>query len=119
MYESDAYFNVGDTVDIDLDASPWGLGGILRIGGKFIAYFADELTPEDFSKYSFAAGDCKGQQTWECLATLVALRLWFAHWQHVRVCLRIRSDSTTALQLLLTLSCVRTWAHSYWQRIGP
>jgi hypothetical protein len=103
LYESEAYFNIGDKIDIDLDASPWGLGGILRINGKFESYFTDALTEEDLSKYGFARGDCKGQQTWECLAVLVALRLWFSHWEHKRVCLRIRSDSTTALQLLLTL----------------
>ena len=40
-------------VDIDLDASPWGLGGILRVGGVFVSYFADELTQHDYSKYTF------------------------------------------------------------------
>ena len=47
--------------------------------------------------------DHRGQQTWECLATLVALRHWLAPWREVRICSRVRSDSTTALQLLLAL----------------
>ena len=73
------------------------------MGGVFISYFSDALTNFYYDKFGFEPGDCKGQQTWECLATLVALRLWLATWKHVRVCLRVHSDSTTALQLLLTL----------------
>jgi hypothetical protein len=41
LYESEAYFNIGDKIDIDLNASPWKLGGILRINSKFESYFTD------------------------------------------------------------------------------
>jgi len=102
-YTSDAYFGQGLKVEIDLDASPWGLGGILRVQNRFEAYFADPIGQFDTEKFGFNIGDCKGQQTWECLATLVAMRLWMSQWRDRRICLRVRSDSTTALRLLLSL----------------
>ena len=73
------------------------------MGGSFTAYFADARSEHDFEKFGCERGDCAGQQTWECLTTLVALRLWLSPWRHLRVCLRVRSDPTTASQLLLTL----------------
>ena len=102
MYDSEAYFNRGARVDIDFDASARGID-ILRVDDRCISYVADPLSGMDYAKCQFEPGDCEGHQTWERFATLVALGLWLAHWKHVRVCLRVRSDSTTALQLLLTL----------------
>ena len=99
-----AYVGYGKKVDIDLDASPWrGLGGILRISDRFVAYFSDPLSSEDVARFEHPIGASSGQQTWECLAVLAALRMWLAPHREVRVCLRVRSDSTTALRLLLTL----------------
>ena len=86
-----------------MDASPWGLGGILRVNGVFTSYFASALDEHDLSRFGFALGDAKGQQTWECLVVLVALRLWLPRFRDKRVCLRVRSDNVAALQLLLTL----------------
>jgi len=104
-YESDAFYGRGQRVEIDMDASPWGLGAILRIDGGFVEYFSDAISADDEWRFGHAIGDSKGQQTWECLVTLVALRLWMPAYRNVRICLRVRSDSTTALQLLLTLKC--------------
>jgi len=103
VYNSEDYFGKGKCVEIDLDASPWGLGGILRVDNSFLAWFSEPISSDDVAQFGFAVGDHRGQQTWECLATLVALRLWLSPWREVRICLRVRSDSTTALQLLLTL----------------
>ena len=83
-----------------MDASPWGLGAILRINGGFVEYFSDDICAEDVLRFGHGIGDSKGQQTWECLVTLVALRLWMPAYRNVRIRLRVRSDSTTAVQLL-------------------
>ena len=99
-YDSEEYHSRGDKVDFDLDASPWGLGGILRVNGVFTSYFASALDEHDLSRFGFALGDAKGQQTWECLVVLVALRLWLPRFRDKRVCLRVRSDSVAALQML-------------------
>ena len=39
----------------------------------------------------------------ECLAGLVALRVWARHWQHRRITLALRSDNIGALVLLSRL----------------
>jgi len=79
------------------------LGGILRINDLFVAYFSGPLSSEDVARFEHPTGATSGQQTWKCLGVLVALRMWLAPHREVRVCLRVRSDSTTALRPLLTL----------------
>jgi len=68
------------------------------VSGKFTAYLADPLGDLDVGRFGHQIGGCTGQQTWECLAMLGALRLWLTPWRSERVVLRVRSDSTTALQ---------------------
>ena len=64
VYESMAYVGYGKKVDIDLDASPWrGLGGILRISDRFVAYFSDPLSSEDVARFEHPIGASSGQQT--------------------------------------------------------
>jgi hypothetical protein len=45
----------------------------------------------------------KGQQIWECLAILVALRTWVDRWRKQRVNLRIRGDNVGSLLLALKM----------------
>ena len=52
-----------------LDASPYGLGGVLIEYGEIVAYFASALTHHDESIHKQAIGDCRGQQfgsAWQC-----------------------------------------------------
>ena len=69
--------------------------------GRAIAYFWESLTDIDFQRFGFARGDAAGQQTWEALAILIALRLWSGRWKKKRVVLTVRSDSVSALVILL------------------
>ena len=48
-------------------------------------------------------GKCDSQQTFEALAVLVALRTWVPHWIGTRSRLTVRSDSVSALVLVLKL----------------
>ena len=48
-------------------------------------------------------GDRAGQQVWESLAALVAVRLWEAHWLRRRVCLTVRGDSVAMLTLVVNM----------------
>eukprot|EP00972_Heterocapsa_arctica_P018576 2744264-Heterocapsa_arctica.AAC.1 len=84
---------IGTNVVLTLDASPWGLGGVLQEDDVFIEYFSDALTNADATRFSHALGESQGQQTWEALAVLVALRLWAPRWKGKRVVIRVRSDS--------------------------
>ena len=65
--------NLG-SISIYLDASPWGLGGVLFIDGVVYSWFQSRLTHWDEKIHQRSIGDCKGQQVWECLAVLVALK---------------------------------------------
>ena len=67
-------------VSMILDASPYGYGGVLVINGVVMAYFADTISRHDVRIMQTEAGNSKGQQTWEALALLVAVKLWAPWW---------------------------------------
>ena len=82
-----------------LDASPWGLGGVLQLDGKIISWFATPLTRHDERIHKRRIGCAKGQQVWECLCFLVALRVWKEFWADRKLSITIRSDNLAALFL--------------------
>ena len=79
-----AYTGQRRTVRIAVDASPWGLGGILIVDGRIRQYFADAISLDDVHFFNHAVGSPKGQQTWEALAMLAAMRCWAFYWQEER-----------------------------------
>ena len=87
----------GSIITITLDASPWGLGGVLQINGEIVAYFSSPLSRHDERIHRRRIGSAKGQQTWECLAFLVALKIWQDFWADRRVSVVVRSDNLGAL----------------------
>ena len=100
-YTFASYHNRGRLIDIVTDASPWGLSGILYVGGAPISYFSSAITSDDVNILRQKIGDPNGQQMWESLAILVSLRLWQHQWKDTRVQLRVKGDSVTGLTLLL------------------
>ena len=78
------HFNEAACLTVAFDASPHGMGGILLLGVVIIAFFSDALTLLDTSRFRWDLGDSDGQQTWEALALLVALRLWRHRWHSQR-----------------------------------
>ena len=80
-----------------LDASPWGLGGVLICGERALGYFASPLSRHDERRFGKSIGDNQGQQIWEALCVLVALRAWMKQWSAVRVLLTLKSDNMSAL----------------------
>ena len=99
----DAYLRKGPVVVITWDASPYGMGATLQISGAFVSFFAIPITLEDQEALQTQSGDCRGQQVWEALAGLVALRTWSPYWQHFPVVLQVRNDNVGALTLFSTL----------------
>ena len=91
----------GMFVELTLDASPWGLGGILQENGQIVSWFASDLTDFDFQFFKFQRGEAAGQQCWEALAALVALRVWKTRWRDQRLRLTVRGDSVAMLTVLL------------------
>merc|ERR1712051_436809 len=95
------YADQDDEVALILDASPWGLGGVLALKGQMVSFFADTITEEDCATLHIEKGSHRGQQACEALAVLVALRLWAPVWANRRVFLAVRSDSVAAITLLI------------------
>ena len=97
----DTYMNAGVLVEVTLDASPWGLGGILQESGQIVSWFASELSDFDYKFFNFQIGEAAGQQCWEALAALVALRVWKTRWRDQRIRLTVRGDSVSMLTVLM------------------
>ena len=103
VYALDAYLGIGDKISVKLDASPWGLGGILLLNGHPTSWFSSPLSESDEEIFGHSIGSSTGQQTWECLVVLVALRLWRAEWCHSRAQLEVRGDSIAALTMVMNM----------------
>jgi hypothetical protein len=97
-----AFMGFGLEISITMDASPWGLGAIIKINNCFHKLFASPLTSVDVERFGTPLGVAEGQQTWECLCALVALRHWAPLWRNQRCQLTVRSDSMAALTAVLT-----------------
>ena len=80
-----------------LDASPFGLGGVLIAADRILAYFACPLTKDDVRIHGHSIGSDTGQQVWEALCILVAMRTWSTHWLGFQCSLTIKSDNISAL----------------------
>ena len=83
-------------------ASPWGLGGWLSRNGKIVNHFHCPVTDHDLRLFKIVRGECEGQQVLECLAILVAVRIWLPSCQE-RIQLRLRSDNITALTMAIKM----------------
>ena len=89
--------------EVQTDASPWGIGGTLTVAGVIREYFFDCLHPEDIRRFGYAVGDCAGQQCWESLSIMVALRLWGPALQAMIYSLKVKSDSVGTLVMVIRM----------------
>ena len=107
------------TAEITTDASPWGLGGVLRLNGNIAGAFAEQLSTEILNKFNAVKGDPKHTTLWEGLALLVAFRLWLPGLGFGAV-VRVKSDSLSSL-LMLSKGKAKSLAEllSSGDRIGP
>ena len=103
VYNIDAYFWRGEWVEMTLDASPWGFGTTLRVNGVYISWYTDAIIEQDAERFNTSIGSCEGQQTWESLNILIALRTWKTWWSRLQICLQVKADNITALSLLCRL----------------
>ena len=82
-----------------LDASPFGIGGIMIKNKVIVAYFSDRISQYDERLLGIKFGSDDAQQVCEALCVLVALRLWAQEWMHRRTILQIKTDNVGALTL--------------------
>jgi len=98
-----AFMKVDSDIEFVLDASPWGLAGICYINGVALEYFSEALTGLDVTLFRHPIGEASGQQVWESLAALVALRLWRPLWNKSNTHIRVRGDSVAMLTLVVNM----------------
>ena len=85
--------------EVTTDASPWGLGGVLRVGGQLTAAFGCPLSDQLLTKFRARAGDPKYTTLWEAVALLTAFRLWLPQIKF-RAHIRIKADSLSSLTMI-------------------
>ena len=90
-------------IQITWDASPYGMGAFLTVDGQIRQHFAIPISAEDETILQVKSGGCEAQQLWECLAGLIAMRLWSPFWKQTRVHLHLRGDNISSLILFSTL----------------
>ena len=90
-------------VKITCDASVWGIGGWISFGDTPIGFFHDIISPDDAVVLGHERGEKEGQQAFEGLALLVAVRLWAPLWKSKRVHFTLRSDNVGALTIFSAL----------------
>ena len=95
-----AYLRPSDAVTITVDASPFGMGAFISWNGTPREFFAVPISDDDVEILGHQRGDCAGQQTWECLTAVVALRQWRDFWHEDRTALTVRGDNGSLLTMI-------------------
>ena len=85
--------------EIVTDASPWGIGGTLKVGGHTLHYFSSSIPEGALSRFKAQTGLSKYNTLWEGLALLVAFRLWLPSLGH-GAAVRAKSDNLGVLCML-------------------
>ena len=70
------------------------MGATLQVTGQVREFFSIPISSDDMRILETNAGGCEGQQVWEALAGLIALRVWKTHWQGQRANVLVRADNT-------------------------
>ena len=90
------------TVLVQTDACPSGMGGFLMSAGNYVAYWHDGISDEDVRMLGCARGDPAFQSELELLAILVSLVVfqhWLSEWPLTAVILR--TDNSASVQAAL------------------
>ena len=102
-YTLAAYLQEGDQYAVVTDASPLGLGAFLVKNGVIEEFAFGTMSSIDEEVLSVKMGGSEGQQVWESLTILAALRLWSPVWRGRRITLAVKSDSVSALIMLIRM----------------
>ena len=98
-----AYLESAAALTFVTDASPWGLGAVALRHGIPIRYLISDLTRHDYERYHHQEGEASGQQVWEALIILVAMRAWRDLWCEGKFTICLQGDNVTALLMALRL----------------
>ena len=94
------------TFSIILDASPWGLGGLLvhRQSRSLLEFFSSPIDARDEATLGITIGESSAQGAVEALAIVAAVRLWGKKLCGEGLPVEIRSDSSVALAMARKLA---------------
>ena len=96
-----AYETRADRTMFVVDASPWGYGAVLVVGGVIMEYFSAPVSEDDCAILNIVKGSPDRQQVCEALAMLIALRVWRDSWRQWRTSVAVRGDNVTMLTMVL------------------
>ena len=82
---------------IDVDASPWGYGGVMYADGVAKKFFCEAISEADQLRFGIQIGAAKDQALLETIAVLIAVRLWLGTVRAHLWTVIVRTDSTAAL----------------------
>ena len=99
IFAPTAFDDTLPTLRIEVDASPWGGGGVLFEGGLPTRCFSAEWHPDDFTGTEVQVGQPASQTFFEVLASVLATELWCVL---PEPCV-IYGDSVAALQAAVAL----------------
>ena len=71
--------------------------------GRPIQFFSEPISDTDVARFGFVRGSPDGQQVWESLAALIAIRLWKHTWASGTSTLMVKGDSVTMLTLVVNM----------------
>ena len=103
VYDVDQYLGRGSKVQIVWDASPYGMGAFVTVDGVVLEFFAIPIGDDDQAILGTKSGISDGQQVWECLGGLIAMRTWSRLWKKHRAQLCLKGDNISALVLFSQL----------------
>ena len=84
---------------ITTDASPWGIGGVMRVEGCTPQCFSSPIPAEALKRFKAQTGLSKFNTVWEGLALLVAFRIWLPSLGHGAQ-VRAKSDNVGVLYMI-------------------
>ena len=85
------------SIEVTTDASIYGYGGWISVDNKPLQWFSEDISSTDEMVLGHKAGDSHGQQAFEAMALLLAIRTWSHLWRSKKVRLKLRSDNMGAL----------------------
>ena len=92
----------GPRVRIAVDASPWGIGAVLIVGGSVTEWLAGPIQEQDLRMFNAKRGVSDHMTTWEALGLLVAVRTWLPRFPGLQA--EVRSDSLGALRMVAKMT---------------
>ena len=87
-------------VRITTDSIPWGFGAWLEVDRQPKEFISEAWSDEDCKYFGHERGSSDGQQTWEALAALLAIRVWLPEYRDEKLKLVILSDSKATLAVV-------------------